>query len=61
MRIFLCFSGVDIVALLEWMNVSDRVVAPFRNGHSKTGYLAISYALYKIATPLRYTVTLGKI
>lgn len=23
------------------------------------GYLAISYAMYKIATPLRYTVTLG--
>lgn len=23
------------------------------------GYIAISYALYKIATPLRYTVTLG--
>lgn len=23
------------------------------------GYLAVSYALYKLATPLRYTVTLG--
>lgn len=23
------------------------------------GYIAVSYALYKIATPLRYTVTLG--
>lgn len=23
------------------------------------GYIAVAYALYKIATPLRYTVTLG--
>ncbi|XP_054282860.1 uncharacterized protein C18orf19 homolog A-like isoform X1 [Macrosteles quadrilineatus] len=56
---YLASSGVDIVALLEQLNVSDKLINPLRNGHATTGYLAISYALYKIATPLRYTVTLG--
>lgn len=30
-----------------------------RSSNSTMGYIAISYALYKIATPVRYTVTLG--
>jgi len=56
---YLASSGVDIVALLEGLGVSEKLITPLRNGHTTTGYIAISYALYKIATPLRYTVTLG--
>ncbi|KAG8333820.1 hypothetical protein J6590_102622 [Homalodisca vitripennis] len=56
---YLASSGFDIVSLLEYLHVSEKVINPLRNGHATTGYLAISYALYKIATPVRYTVTLG--
>ena len=50
-------SGVDIVALMEHWHVSDVIINPLRG--SSMGYIAVSYALYKIVTPLRYTVTLG--
>lgn len=52
-----CCSGVDIPSLLESVNVNEKIVNSMRN--SSMGYVAISYGLYKIATPLRYTVTLG--
>jgi hypothetical protein len=52
------FSGVDVVALLESMNASEKIMGLVKN--SSTGYLAITYALYKIATPARYAVTVGK-
>ncbi|KAK9510555.1 hypothetical protein O3M35_005307 [Rhynocoris fuscipes] len=53
-------SGIDIVAFMEKLNFSETIIDKVRNsGHSTTGYIAISYALYKIFTPLRYTVTLG--
>lgn len=51
------FSGVDIVQLLEYMNFSEKYVDLVRN--SSAGNWAIAYALYKIFTPLRYTVTVG--
>lgn len=51
------FSGVDVVQLLEYMNFSERYVDLIRN--SSAGNWAITYALYKIFTPLRYTVTVG--
>lgn len=51
------FSGVDIVAILESWNISERIVNPLKD--SSMGYVAVAYALYKIATPARYTVTLG--
>lgn len=54
---YLAKSGVDIVALLQSMGVSETLTNPLKD--SSMGYLAISYALYKIATPIRYTVTLG--
>uniref|UniRef100_A0A1B6DDW0 DUF1279 domain-containing protein n=1 Tax=Clastoptera arizonana TaxID=38151 RepID=A0A1B6DDW0_9HEMI len=56
---YMAKSGVDIVAILESLNISEKFIKPLREGHSTTGYLAIAYALYKIFTPLRYTVTLG--
>ncbi|XP_068083271.1 uncharacterized protein C18orf19 homolog A isoform X2 [Anabrus simplex] len=54
---YLAKSGVDVVALLESMGVSERFIDPLKD--SKAGYIALAYALYKIATPIRYTVTLG--
>lgn len=51
------FSGVDIVQLLEYVNFSEKYVDVVRN--SSAGNWAITYALYKIFTPLRYTVTVG--
>lgn len=56
---YMAKAGVDIVALLESLHISDKIVEPLRSGSSTTGYLALAYALYKISTPLRYTVTIG--
>ncbi|XP_018306986.1 angiotensin-converting enzyme [Mycetomoellerius zeteki] len=50
-------NGVDIVQLLEYMNFSEKYIDLVRN--SSAGNWAITYALYKIFTPLRYTVTVG--
>ncbi|XP_028044908.1 uncharacterized protein C18orf19 homolog A isoform X2 [Monomorium pharaonis] len=50
-------NGVDVVQLLEYMNFSEKYVDLVRN--SNAGNWAIIYALYKIFTPLRYTVTVG--
>ncbi|XP_039310770.1 uncharacterized protein C18orf19 homolog A isoform X2 [Solenopsis invicta] len=50
-------NGVDIVQLLEYMNFSEKYIDLVRN--SGAGDWAITYALYKIFTPLRYTVTVG--
>lgn len=38
------------------MGISEKFTAHFKD--SSMGYLAVSYGLYKIATPIRYTVTL---
>lgn len=58
MRFFLYISsGVDIAQLLEYMNFSEKYIDLVRN--SSAGSWAITYALYKIFTPLRYTVTVG--
>ncbi|XP_052865812.1 uncharacterized protein C18orf19 homolog A [Anopheles cruzii] len=50
-------SGVDVIGILEWLGVSETLVNPVRD--SSLGHIAIAYLLYKIATPARYTVTLG--
>jgi len=54
---YLAKSGVDIAGLLESWNVSEKITNSLRD--SSMGYIAVAYACYKIATPLRYTVTLG--
>lgn len=38
-------------------HVSDKLLNPLKD--SSMGYIALAYAMYKVATPLRYTVTLG--
>ena len=50
-------SGVDIVGALEFVGTSEKLLGFLRN--SEAGYYALSYACYKIATPVRYTVTVG--
>lgn len=55
-HLFTC-SGVDVPALLEKLSISERLINPLRD--SSAGYIALAYALYKVATPIRYTVTLG--
>ena len=50
-------SGVDIVGVLENMGTSEKILNYMRN--SEAGYIALSYACYKIATPARYAVTVG--
>lgn len=50
-------NGVDIAHILNYFNVGEKYLEMLRD--SSAGYWAITYALYKIATPLRYTVTVG--
>lgn len=54
---FINSSGVDIVGMLERYEISETLIKPLRNSH--LGHIAVAYFLYKIATPARYTVTLG--
>ncbi|KFM63118.1 Protein FAM210A, partial [Stegodyphus mimosarum] len=50
-------SGLDIVPFLEYINIPDKFINPLRN--SSLGHIAVASALYKLATPARYMVTLG--
>lgn len=53
-----CFcSGVDIPTMLESLHFSESTISSLRD--SSMGHVAIAYLCYKIATPIRYTVTLG--
>ncbi|ESO01928.1 hypothetical protein HELRODRAFT_124905, partial [Helobdella robusta] len=49
-------SGVDVVAMLDWLGVSQTVIDKLKS--PSLGYIAATYLLYKLATPLRYTVTI---
>lgn len=49
--------GVDIEPILSKVGVSDHHIETLK--HSKASTAVMAYALYKIFTPLRYTVTLG--
>lgn len=53
----MCKSGVDVAALLQWFGVSETYVEKLSN--SEMGYAALAYACYKVATPIRYTITVG--
>jgi len=50
-------SGVDIISVLEFLHVPKSYLEKLEG--SEAGYLALSYACYKVATPARYTVTVG--
>jgi len=50
-------SGVDLGHYMKKVGISESVVDKVT--HSGAGHLAVAYALYKVATPARYAVTLG--
>ncbi|XP_076864467.1 uncharacterized protein C18orf19 homolog A [Brachyhypopomus gauderio] len=50
-------KGVNLVPFLEYVGFPDKLVKLLEN--SQSGYALTAYAMYKIATPARYTVTLG--
>ncbi|KAM4686481.1 protein FAM210A isoform 1-T6 [Amazona ochrocephala] len=54
---YAAMQGVNIVPFLELIGLPDSVVNILKN--SQSGNALTAYALYKIATPARYTVTLG--
>lgn len=54
---YLATCGFDIVPFLEKLGVGETIIEPLRN--SSLGYIAVASAMYKIATPARYMVTLG--
>uniref|UniRef100_A0AAZ3S688 DUF1279 domain-containing protein n=1 Tax=Oncorhynchus tshawytscha TaxID=74940 RepID=A0AAZ3S688_ONCTS len=49
--------GVNVVPFLEFIGLPEKIVGLLN--HSSGGYALTAYAMYKIATPARYTVTLG--
>lgn len=54
---YAAMKGVNLVPFLEYLGFPDKVVKLLEN--SQSGYALTAYAMYKIATPARYTVTLG--
>lgn len=54
---YAAMKGVNLVPFLEYIGLPDKVVAVLRD--SQGGYALTAYAMYKLATPARYTVTLG--
>jgi len=53
----MCKSGLDVVGMMEAIGIGEKILNPLRS--SDVGYYALAYAMYKIATPARYTVTVG--
>ncbi|KAI7806257.1 uncharacterized protein C18orf19 homolog B [Triplophysa rosa] len=54
---YAAMKGVNVVPFLEFIGLSDWLVGILRD--SQGGYVLTAYAMYKLATPARYTVTLG--
>jgi len=52
-------SGVDVPALLQYIHLSENIIEKVQG--SDMGHYAIAYLCYKVATPLRYALTLGKL
>lgn len=50
-------NGVNVEEVLKYLHLSETYLEKIRN--SSAGHLALAYALYKVCTPIRYTVTLG--
>nr|XP_033790050.1 protein FAM210A [Geotrypetes seraphini]XP_033790051.1 protein FAM210A [Geotrypetes seraphini] len=54
---YAAMKGVNVVPFLEFIGLPESVVNILKN--SQSGNALTAYAMYKIATPARYTVTLG--
>ncbi|KAM9310165.1 uncharacterized protein KZ484_026108 isoform 1-T2 [Pholidichthys leucotaenia] len=54
---YAAMKGVNVVPFLEMIGLPERLLGLLRD--SSSGYALTAYAMYKIATPARYAVTLG--
>ncbi|KAM6972981.1 uncharacterized protein C18orf19 homolog A [Aplochiton taeniatus] len=54
---YAAMKGVNIVPFIEAVGFPQRLIDLLQN--SQGGYALTTYAMYKMATPARYTVTLG--
>ncbi|XP_017505033.1 protein FAM210A [Manis javanica] len=54
---YAAIKGVNVVPFLELIGLPDSIVNILKN--SQSGNALTAYALFKIATPARYTATLG--
>ncbi|KAI8127845.1 FAM210A-like [Lucilia cuprina] len=54
---YLSKSGVDVPSLLQYIHLSETIIEKVQN--SNLGHWAVAYLCYKVATPVRYAVTLG--
>uniref|UniRef100_A0A1A7YKS0 Family with sequence similarity 210, member A n=1 Tax=Iconisemion striatum TaxID=60296 RepID=A0A1A7YKS0_9TELE len=54
---YAAMKGVNVVPFLEMIGLPESLVDLLRD--SSSGYALTAYAIYKIATPARYAVTLG--
>ncbi|XP_073829104.1 protein FAM210A-like [Musca autumnalis] len=54
---YLSQSGVDVPAVLQYLHLSETIIEKVQG--SSLGHWAIAYLCYKVATPLRYAITLG--
>jgi len=45
------------VTLLQWIGASENVISPFKT--PGVGVAAVTYLMFKLASPVRYTVTIG--
>ena len=48
---------MDVSAFLKWLGVGETVLQKLNS--PSVGHVATTYLLYKLATPLRYTVTIA--
>ncbi|XP_027873303.1 uncharacterized protein C18orf19 homolog A [Xiphophorus couchianus] len=54
---YAAMKGVNVVPFLEMIGFPESIVGLMRD--SSSGYALTAYAMFKIATPARYAVTLG--
>uniref|UniRef100_A0A1A9WAH0 DUF1279 domain-containing protein n=1 Tax=Glossina brevipalpis TaxID=37001 RepID=A0A1A9WAH0_9MUSC len=50
-------SGVDVASVMTYLHISSSIIDKASN--SQVGHWALAYLCFKVATPLRYAVTLG--
>ncbi|XP_078397216.1 uncharacterized protein C18orf19 homolog A [Cetorhinus maximus] len=54
---YAALKGINVVPFLEYIGAPKGIIQILSNSHG--GNALTAYALYKLATPARYTVTLG--
>lgn len=45
---------------MQRLGVGETLIEKLQKSNGTMGYLTVAWAMYKIATPARYFVTLGK-